>query len=161
MKNMNFQAKITRNIGSNLQLYGVFSGWLFVSFLMVYDYCYEVTHPPTGFIPSSYEPPNFALVVILLTIMGLELMFVYRVLRALKGGHRILRVTMLSILNFFWTILSGLMSGTRPPAPLLWHFGWLLLLEIILVVDVVIFSIRRSIHSLYRAIESHLLILKK
>ncbi len=158
MKNMNFKAIITiaRNIGSNLQIYGVFSGWLFVSFLMIYDYCYEVTHPPTGFIPSSYEPPNFALVVILLTIMGLELMFVYRVLRALKGGHRILRVTMLSILNFFWTILSALMSGTRPPEPLLWHFGWLLLLEIILVVDVVIFSIIRFIHSLYRAIKSHL-----
>lgn len=126
------------------QLYSIFLSWLLVSFMMGYDYYYEVTHPPIGFVPSSYEPPNLALVVILFTIMVFELTFVYWVLRPRKEGHPIGRVTFLLILNLFWTFLSGLMSGTRPASPLLWHFLWLLLLEVILVVDVVIFSIRRS-----------------
>lgn len=127
-------------------VYSIFLGWLLVSLMMGYDYYYEVTHPPIGFVPSSYEPPNLALVVILFTIMVLELMFVYWVLRPRKEGHPIGRVTFLLILNLFWTLLSGLMGGTRPPNPLLWHFLGLLLLEVILVVDVVLFLIRRSFH---------------
>lgn len=144
--------KIAKRIGTILQTYTIFLIWLLVVLAMVSDYYYRVNNPPTGFIPSSYDPPNATLVVILLAIMVAELSFTYLVLRPWQREARIVRVVLLSIFNLLWMLFSAFISGTRSPNALLWHFGWLLLLEIILFLDIAIFSIGSLIHFLCRAI---------
>ena len=144
--------KIARNIGSILQSYSVFTLWLILIFAIIYDYFYEKSHPPTGFIPSSYHPPNATLVIILLAIMVAELRFAYWALDPWEREGRIVRVVFLSIFNFFWILVSAFISGTRPATPLVWHFAWLLLLEVILFLDIAILSIGSVVRYLYRVI---------
>ena len=118
---------------------------------MVGDYCYEVANPPTGFIPSSYEPPDLTILLIVLAIMVLELLLVGWLLRPWKRENFRRRAIFLASLNFVWGGLSASI-GSNPPYPILWHCGWLFLLEIVLLVDIFIAVVRWLLRSVYRAI---------
>ena len=145
------RAKICRNIGLISRIASIVLVWLFCAWAIVFDYQHNVAHPPTDFIPSSYEPPDLRLVLVVLAIMILELIVVTWLLCPWKRENLRRRVVCLASLNFVWGICSGIISS-RPPVPILWHFGWLLFLEIVLLVDIFVAGIRWLLRSVYQAI---------
>ena len=144
-------ARICRNISLISRIVSIVLVWLFFAWAIVFDYQHNVAHPPTDVIPSSYESPDLTLVLIVLAIMVLELIVVAWLLHPWKQENLRRRVVRLAILNFVWGICSGLISS-RPPVPITFHFGWLLLLEIVLVVDIFVAVTRWLLRSVYRAI---------
>ena len=120
---------------------------------MIEYYHLQLAHPPPPeYTPNAYHPPNMTLILIVLVIMGLELFLVGWFLRPWKRENLKRRILCLASLNFFWAIFSGLIVGFRPPFPMKAHFGWLVLLEIVLVVDISVAVIRWLLRSVYRAI---------
>lgn len=123
------------NINLTTPLYAIFSMWLLFTSLVVYDYFHEITHPPSGFIPSSYDPPNFTLTIVVLVVMILELTSICWALYSRSRRSYPLRIMLLVILNVCWLFFSVWLGGTRPADPLIWHSLWLLLLEVILIIE--------------------------
>lgn len=126
--------QLARKLRAYVTLYSIFAAWLLINFLMIFDYYYERKNPPSGFIPSNYEPPNMTVLLIFFAIMLCELLFAYGILCPWLEKGRGIRTALLLVLNFSWALLSALASGTRPASPLIWHFIWLSLLEVILII---------------------------
>ena len=144
-------AKICRNIGPISRIASISLMWLLSVFFIIDTYYQEVADALPGVIPRSYGIPDLTLVRVMLAIMGLELLVVGCFLRPWKRKNLTRRAICLASLNFFWVGLSAYLDSD-PPYPLLWHFVWVLLLEIVLVVDIFIAVMRWLLRSVYRAI---------
>lgn len=143
-------AKIWRNIGPISRITSISLVWLFSVFLIIDTYCREVADASPGVIPSFDGIAALTLVWVALVIMGLELLVVGWLWRPWKRGMTRQAICLAS-LNFFWGVLWTRIDAD-PPYPFLWHLGWLLLLEIVLVVDISIAVMRWLLRSVYRAI---------
>ena len=146
-------AKICRNIGPISRIASISLVWLLSVFFIIDTYCQAVADALPGVIPGNYGYgiSDLTLVQVALAIMGLELLVVSWLWRPWKRKNLMWRAICLASLNFFWGVLWTRIDSD-PPYPFLWHLGWLLLLEIVLVVDISVAVMRWLLRSVYRAI---------